>query len=1042
MKNKILFIIIFSSLFITQVEYSKVFASETSTGENKQIPEKRGFFRNPFKKNTQPKKISEPLNVRPQTPQSSKQTPEEISQGYNVGQERVEEQRRIINEKKQESQPGGFELHPMNRPQVRPQPLSQLPPSQPETLQEKSQPLPSVNQSEDQNIYFQLVRAIKWKISILTDQLRLREKEYIGLPADMRVQLKDLTPSEDNTLINWVYPELVEAMLQLSGASYIRTKVDMEGGEFTEERKIPENIKDSYFLQRKIYEVENELKSREDLKNYIKKYRERLVDLLANHVRLTYDLEPILGINKDSNSTSIQFGMRGSNSNVPSSSTEKLLTPQGPGPNLPSLEETKDDLSSKIPGGSIGVGKLNVVDTGPLVMDYLLKNAAKIFPFKEYFGNQFKIQSVADILSYISRLEALINDEIVSLQRKRKDLDDPNMRIAYGTAEKLALEGFEPQAILYRNTDKAQKEYSGAIFYRDDKIPERCQVSRYPDIEENGQQGVTLPPNQQPGITESGTEQQGISNIPVNQTPLEKKSMSKMTSSPRTNVVRDVMVIAYSGSKSAADWEKNYKFISKETSGVNPLLWGYKIHSGIGEAFEEGYNDLGARVGEMMLKYKRKALTYLNNCPNTRVELHIITTGHSLGGGLSTLAAVAMKKMAQVYNNIEGLSVHVSNISFAAPPVFRKDLSVGSTSDGHQVRYDWADRAEKFIGRGNILRVFVDTDPVATFSLFRQSQKSTHRSLIMTLLKYKHIGIPMMLYDIEGTFDEFSFWNPHMMPRYGLLVSLFANDKYLKVRDYLKGFEDRNQMNEVKLELTKLGNTLKSLEDSMQSLPQVVNTSQGKELTTFLDKLVYENAAYISQYDENKKVDELLRTTKKVVVSDVETLPTGPTVKTTLGKSMIKKLEFTPYFPDDKGDNIFVYSDQPITLTSSTQCSPDTFWKTNIEGKFSLKPGYYPDEAVKTHAACSCCLLKNLVLSQETFGTRARQVLGKKGEIGSIEQAMGHCVQKNYCTSEMIDQQMNFSNYPNQYNAISAWVEKFRGNALEVWRTKQLNVEN
>lgn len=967
------------------------------------------------------------------TPQRPTASPQQIAQQHSERQQSLRAARQRVQQ--QASQPGGFQINQgraeQQRPVIgRPQRSPVQPPAR--------TPIPTTTQT-GANIYFTLYQALKWKLESLTNQLQRRERDLKQLPEDLKVRLTDLQEAKKTDLISWAYPKLIEAMLQLSSEAYVRTRIKKSTKEFIEEREIAEKLKDSYTLQRKIFELENKIKSLEKLIRYIDEYRNRMISLLVNHIRVTHDLEPLIGINKSQEGTSLQFGVRAPE-NLSPEETEKTKQ----------VQTAAEQLRPVSPKPLTNLGKLSVNDTGPSVVQYLLATTPKIFPFKEYFGTEIKLNSIADILTYMGRLQGVINDEVIAYKKELEELDDPNMRIAFGVIGKLALEGFEPKAVLYRNTGK-EKEYSGTIFYRDAKVPEKCGMSRYKSIQDPILEGkIDYKTFEKVASQLQVPEQQKQTTAADKWRQASKKAVAQEA---QENVIKDVIVIAYSGSKSKADWEKNFAFIAKEVSGENPLLWGYKVHDGIARAFEEGYTDLGARGGEMMLNIKRKTERYLNKCPNARVELYIITTGHSLGGGLSTLAAIAMKKKAELFENVDRLSVHVSNISFAAPPVFRRDVNVGKTKGGVQVRYDWAQRAEDYIGRSNVLRVFVDRDPVSTFSLFRQRtgkiKNPEARSLIMTLLNYKHIGIPLMLYDIEGFFDDFelrkgiidTFWKPHMMPRYGLLVSLFANSRFLRIRDYIQDFNNRGQLDALKFRISEYAEALKTVEEAIAAQRKAINENREDEILAIMDKILEENAGLIAEYEEIQTINEILEGKKDIRVADLEAGQFGPDLDVKLGRAEVKTVTFKPFYPDFDGENIFMYSTDTIKLTGRTSCEANKFWNTNIlRGKFSLKPGYTPSIEIKEKMACSCCLVKNLVLAQGRFGTRVRQASGRKGPTESIEQVFSHCIRKNRCTRAEINAQIDFQNYPNQFSAVRDWLNKLEGNAAQSWTTKSVSV--
>lgn len=204
---------------------------------------------------------------------------------------------------------------------------------------------------------------------------------------------------------------------------------------------------------------------------------------------------------------------------------------------------------------------------------------------------------------------------------------------------------------------------------------------------------------------------------------------------------KDKIVLVYSGSNSLRDWVADCIPGHKEFEDLS-------VHEGIGNTFNNSVpNDQNLLIDRLKnyYKYHRKPK-----------KLKIITTGHSLGGALASLAAYYYKSnQVGLLEKITGLNKdRISVISF----VFGSPAIVDKASK---------EIMEKELGKKNIFRIWTFDDAVVNLTDNAPIQRGMH------------LGISFPLYNIENLpFNVLArFWGPHGTGRYRNYLKALGREK-------------------------------------------------------------------------------------------------------------------------------------------------------------------------------------------------------------------------------------------------------------------------
>lgn len=260
-----------------------------------------------------------------------------------------------------------------------------------------------------------------------------------------------------------------------------------------------------------------------------------------------------------------------------------------------------------------------------------------------------------------------------------------------------------------------------------------------------------------------------------------------LTSRHRDDIKGVNVYVSFTGTFSASDIIADLTAWSAAGDPIRQLGQGLNIHKGFFKYMSEISEQFVSGLYGILKKHRN-------------VEA-ISVTGHSLGGALSTIAAYHIKKVIlpnldaseeqPFYNNI-----NVECVTFGSPRVF----------DGPS-----AQKVEEVVGKGNIVRVWNQYDPIS--------------AVPMGFLNSKHVGVDIMLGDtlFHDWYMQFIGALPHhSVNRYFNLVS--------------------PQYSEISAQITFFKDILKVLNDKKTQSPE----EWGKIVKSFnslVDRCAFENDA-------------------------------------------------------------------------------------------------------------------------------------------------------------------------------------------------------
>jgi len=411
---------------------------------------------------------------------------------------------------------------------------------------------------------------------------------------------------------------------------------------------------------------------------------------------------------------------------------------------------------------------------------------------------------------------------------------------------------------------------------------------------------------------------------------------------------RDELIIAFSGSNSPEDWKHNLNFFKREGYAQHNLAAGMRVHGGILDSLNESLDEVGTKLKGFFKNYADR-YAGAQEMPTLEIKL----TGHSLGGALAQLMAVFVKQNIEPYlNGIAHVSVKV--YTFGAPPIFTKESAA---------------KAQKMIGKNNIMRVFTIGDPVANMSLISQKGGT---SLLMALLNFRHLGLSIPLYDhqngnekMASFFDPLNPWKYHLSNRYNNLLTLDAVEI------------DNVRANQLYQLIIAKG--LEGDEIMRQQLDSMINWAQFNESPI----LTVPGLA-------PKVLDQLIAGQEKAPVIPSNTMPYYNEIqrkKFSEGDTSEPKLERATTDKVTYNINLAGKS-RAIEVKRSTSCDDK-----NLIKQANLNPNLLSADN-KAFLSCGCCLTKNYFVSDDgSTIAKLRGIFGKK--ISTIPQVMKHC--DKYC---------------------------------------------
>jgi lipase (class 3) len=171
--------------------------------------------------------------------------------------------------------------------------------------------------------------------------------------------------------------------------------------------------------------------------------------------------------------------------------------------------------------------------------------------------------------------------------------------------------------------------------------------------------------------------------------------------------IKNQITVAIPGTFSGADWMKNIQVGSDDGNFVP----GHKLWLHVG--FVKIYNEIREQLQNELARW---ASIYKIRDPSLNLHpLSVVVTGHSLGGAVSTLAALDIKMniLPKYLGAADGqLPWKVANINFASPRVAGKKT---------------AEEIDNLMGKYNIVRFVNYYDPVP--------------NAVMEIINAKHVGI-------------------------------------------------------------------------------------------------------------------------------------------------------------------------------------------------------------------------------------------------------------------------------------------------------------
>lgn len=151
----------------------------------------------------------------------------------------------------------------------------------------------------------------------------------------------------------------------------------------------------------------------------------------------------------------------------------------------------------------------------------------------------------------------------------------------------------------------------------------------------------------------------------------------------------NTLLVAFSGTSTLRDVMMDLKFTryhKADKHGIVPQ--GYNVHAGVAQALIDSLDDF---TPKFFYTLGKKALR--------KKDLHIITMGHSLGGGIAVLTADYLARHQKLLHR-KAHSKHkiqIQSITFGMPRIFSSQT---------------AKQVEKRLGKGNMIRFWGSLDPI------------------------------------------------------------------------------------------------------------------------------------------------------------------------------------------------------------------------------------------------------------------------------------------------------------------------------------------
>jgi Lipase (class 3) len=592
--------------------------------------------------------------------------------------------------------------------------------------------------------------------------------------------------------------------------------------------------------------------------------------------------------------------------------------------------------------------------TGYHVKSYspaIVRAAAK--EFNALFSNPEDTKSAIDTSKTVtlaaieSKLDALKRKtwrDLLDAESKYRRISDPRIGEFWGKIEarfNKELFGFEPIDVFYRNLTPYKDPLIGRDLIKK-KLNKRSKI--------DGK-----------SIDKTGNEH------------LSKELSSVMlyregTANSKKHKI-DELIFAFSGSNSEEDWKHNFNAQTARGKATNTFLaTGYRVHEGILDSLDESLLENGTKLMSWFRKYADDHTIRGEGKPTLRIAV----TGHSLGGALATLMALYLKQSVEPAFR-DRINIEVTLYTFGAPPVFA--AKSGQTMD-------FAKKAERLLGKGNIIRVWNVGDPVSTFSLSRDEDEDT--SFLMKLLGYRHIGTSVPLTDKEGIssfLDKFRPWSNHLADQYSSLIETnwkeLLNKKAKETFTYIQS-HGLAKGEILKTAFTEMNDLLRNPTRVMIPLsPIVVND---------VDLAMHAE-------EEPEQLTEKDHTIKNYQKLQEKGYKRGEVGQLKLAKATANDKNLTYTHTLSGGAEI------EMNLNRSTSCSLEAVKKAAKKEAAAKKQGNLNNvmEDDWKDLSCGCCLAKNYFVSDDSsFLSKLRTAGGKK--ISRVEEVYKHCLK--YCTSQ------------------------------------------